>query len=121
MRYQIWDKVSDVYTPSGAKFSAKEWAEKYPWSKIPGAKMIITSGIINGGCAMEMEATKEHYKRMGAQITDDMTDAEILAAIEEFENNPPSTGESTPEERIAAALELQNLMALPDENTDDPD
>lgn len=121
MRYQIWDRVSDVYTPSGAHFSATEWANKYPWSRIPGAKMIITTGIINGGCAMEFEATKAQYKRMGAEITDGMSDAEVLSVIEEFENNPPSSGESTPEERIAAALELQNLMAMPDENEDDPE
>lgn len=120
-RYQIWDKKSDIYTPSGAKFTAEQWMEKYPWVKIPQAKMVITTGIINGGCAMELGATKEHYRRMGAEIADDMTDEQALDAIEAFEDCPPSTGESTPEERIAAALELQNVMAMPTVNDDDPD
>lgn len=120
-RYQIWDGVSDIYTPSGARFTAAEWAQKYPWVKLPGAKMMITTGIINGGCAMEFGATVEHYKRLGAGIEEGMSDAEIMAAIEAFEDNPPRTTESTPEERIAAALELQNLMAMPDENTDEPE
>lgn len=120
-RYQFWDKLSDVYTPSGERFTAEQWAATYPWIKIPGAKMIITTGLINGGVAMEFEATKAYYKRLGAAITDEMTDDEVLTAIEDFEDNPPRSGESTPEERIAAALELQNLLALPDENMEDPD
>lgn len=114
-RYQIWDKLSDIYTPSGAKFTAAEWAAKYPWVKIPGAKMIITSGIINGGVAMEWGATVEHYKRSGAAITDAMTDDEVLAAIEDFEDNPPVSNEPTVEERTAAALEFLAMNSLPDD------
>ena len=41
-RYQIWNKTDTIYTPSGAKFTAEEWAARYPWVNIPGAKMIIT-------------------------------------------------------------------------------
>lgn len=118
-RYQIWDKTSDVYTPSGAKFTAKEWATRYPWSDIPGAKMIITTGIINGGVAMEFESTKTVYTQRGAAITEDMTDEEVLAAIEDFEDNPPTVEESvSAEERIAAALEYQNLTTLEDATED---
>lgn len=113
-RYQIWDKTSDIYTPSGAKFTAAEWAAHYPWVNIPNAKMIITTGIINGGAAMEFEATKEIYAKRGATITDDMTDEEVLAAIEDFEDNPPVSAEATAEERIAAALEYQNLISMSD-------
>lgn len=113
-RYQIWDGKSDIYTPSGAHFTAQEWANKYPWSKIPGAKMIITSGIINGGAAMEFNQTVSIYKANGAAITDGMTDEEILAAIEEFETNPPGAGEPSTEERTAAALEFLAVSGLPD-------
>lgn len=113
-RYQIWNKTDDIYTPSGAHFTAAEWAGQYPWVNIPGAKMIITTGIINGGAAMEFTATVEHYKRMGAAVTDSMTDAEILATIEDFEDNPPDPGPSV-EERTAAALEFLAMNSLPDE------
>lgn len=112
-RYQIWDKVSDVFTPSGHKFTAQQWREKYPWVDLPGAKMIITTGVINGGCAMEWGATVAHYKRAGAEITDSMTDDEVLAAIEDFEDNPPDPG-PTVEERTAAALEFLAINSLPD-------
>lgn len=114
-RYQLWDKQSSVITPSGAQFTAQEWADKYPWIKLPGAKMIISAGLINGGAAMEYEATVEHYRKAGAAITEDMTEAEILAAIEAFEDNPPDPGPSV-EERTAAALEFLAMSSLPDEN-----
>lgn len=114
-RYQIWDKKSDIYTPSNTHFTAQEWTNRYPWINIPGAKMIITTGIINGGTAMEFNATVEHYKNRGADIRDGMSDDEILAAIEEFENNPPGASEPTVEERTAAALEFLAMNSLPDE------
>lgn len=111
MRYQIWNKTDDIYTPSGVRSTAAQWVEQYPWMNIPDAKMIITAGIINGGAAMEFTATVEHYRKLGAAITDDMTDEEVLAAIEDFEDHPPQ-GEPSAEERIAAAMEFQNAMSL---------
>lgn len=122
-RYKLWDKASDIYTPGRdetgkSHFTATEWADRYPWIKLPGAKMIITGGDgspINGGAALEFYATKERYKRMGANITEGMTDDEILQAIEDFEDSPPSAGEPSAEERTAAALEFLAMMSLPDE------
>ena len=77
--------------------------------------MIIGGGAINGTVAMEFDSTVEHYKKVGALITDNMTDAEILAAIEDFEDNPPVSDEPTVEERTAAALEFIALSSMPDE------
>lgn len=114
MRYQIWDKTSSIITPSGDQFTAEQWANMYPWIQLPGAKMIITAGLINGGAAMEYEATVEIYKKQGCPITDDMTDRDVLDAIENFEDNPPQPLEPSTEERIAAALEAQVMMAEPD-------
>lgn len=115
MRYQIWNGTDDIYTPSGHKFTPAEWAEKYPWVKIHEAKMMITTGIINGKTAMEWESTKEHYKRMGADITDGMSDEEALQAIEYFEDNPPGAGEPSIGERTAAALEFLAIASMPDD------
>lgn len=118
-RYQIWDKKKDIYTPGRdengkSHFTAEEWKNLYPWIMIPGAKMIITADPINGGAALEFNSTVEQYKRIGADITDGMSDDEILAAIEEFENNPPGADEPSVEERTAAALEFLALNSLPD-------
>ena len=94
MRYQIWNKTDDIITPSGAQFTAAEWADRYPWAKLPGVKMVISTPPINGGCAMEYSAMVAHYKKSGAEITDNMSDAEVLAAIEDFEDNPPGDRKS---------------------------
>ena len=64
------------------------------------------------------------YESQGADFSEATTDIEKLEVIEAFENlinNPPDTGESTPEERIAAALEYNNMLNTPVINTDDPD
>lgn len=77
--------------------------------------MVISAGILNGGCAMEFESMKATYLAAGAAITEGMTDEEILAAIEEFEMNPPGAGEPSVEERSAAALEFLAMNCLPNE------
>lgn len=112
--YQFWDGVSDICTPSGDMFTAQQWRDRHAWVKVPGAKMIVSAGVINGGVAMEFTATKDLYKKLGANITDAMTDEEVLSAIEEYEDNPPA-GEPTTEERTAAALEFLAMNSLPDE------
>lgn len=103
-KYQIWNGTDEIYTPTGAHFTAKEWADRYGWAKIPGAKMVISAGVVNGGCAMEFESMKATYLAAGAAITDGMTDEEILAAIEAFEDQPREAP-PTAEERAANALE----------------
>lgn len=114
-RYQIWNKTDPVITPSGAQFTAQAWADRFAWVKLPGAKMIISGGLINGGTAMEFESTKESYRKRGAAITDGMTDEEVLAAMEAFEDNPPGADLPSVEERTAAALEFLAMNSLPDE------
>ena len=115
-RYKIWNKTDEIYTlgkdeNGKSHFTAMEWVAKYPWANIPGVKAIIGAGSINGTVMMEFEATVDHYKKLGAEIEDGMTDREILDAIEEFEDTPPESAPS-PEERIAAALEFSNLLQM---------
>ena len=47
-------------------------------------------------------------------IDESLTEEEAIAAIEEIVNTPPPEPEPIAEERIAAALEFQNIMMLPD-------
>ena len=118
MKYRIWDKASDIYTLGtiaelgGKRATAQEYISKVaPWAANPDVKVIVADGPINGLVFMEFEAAKQHYKSLGAYITGDMTDVEVLAAIEAFEDTPPESAPSY-EERIAAALELQNLINM---------
>jgi hypothetical protein len=45
-------------------------------------------------------------------IDDVLTETEAITAIETIMNTPPPEPEPTPEERMAAAMEFQNLLAL---------
>jgi hypothetical protein len=118
-RYAIWDKASDIYTlgrdaaTGKQRWTAREYIDSHAqWADNPQVKVIVGGGVINGTVFMEFTATVDHYKKMGAQIEDGMSDAEVLAAIEEFEDRPPEPGEPSPEERIAAALEFKNLLEM---------
>jgi hypothetical protein len=120
-RYKIWDKAEDIYTlgaDENGKYqhTAQEYIQnKAPWAAIPGVKVIVGGGAINGTVFMEFGAAVEHYKNQGAEIEDGLTDEEILAVIEDFENNPPVNNVPDANERIAAALEFANLASIPDE------
>lgn len=46
------------------------------------------------------------------EIDSSLSEDEALAKIEEIINTPPSEPEPSAEERIAAAMEFQNLMSL---------
>lgn len=111
-KYKIWDRKTDLVTPIGEVLTPEQVFERYPAAKLPNIKYIICDAPISMGVFMEFEATKEHYKRLGAPITDDMTDQEVLDAISAWEENPPEP-EPTAEERIAAMLEFQSMMMLP--------
>jgi hypothetical protein len=118
-RYKIWDKLEPIYTLGKDAVTGKsEWtAAEYidyhaTWAANPNIKIIVGGGAINGTVFMELEQTKEHYKRLGCTLTDGMTDTEVLNAIEYFEDHPP-VGPASPTERTAAALEFLVLNSLP--------
>lgn len=121
-RYAMWDKQTDIYTLGKDEHGRAHWtAQEYisanaPWAASPAVKVIVGGGTINGTVFMEFEATKEFYKKQGASISDEMSDEEVLTAIEAFEDaqNAPSTEPGT-EERTAAALEFLAMNSLPDE------
>ena len=123
-RYSIWDKTSHVITPSGEVFTAREWKERYPVASIPSITIVGSAGDINGAFFGVLSQMVSMYADQGCDFSGCTNDIEKLEAIEAFEdsiNHPIDTGESTPEERIAAALEMQNILSMETVNTDDPD
>jgi len=116
MRYKMWDKQEPIYMMGPDEngkvmYTAEEYiTTKAPWVNIPGVKVIISGLTINGVIFMEFEQAVAGYVAQGLVITDNMTDREILDAIEAFEDNPPV--KPTPEERMAAALEFANLLNM---------
>ena len=115
-KYQIWDKQSNVYTPIGENLTPEMWIARYGWIANPVAIPVVAGGVINGAFIGELNEMKALYERMGAVFTEGISNEELLAEIEAFEDalNKPSTEVST-DERIAAALEAQVMLSLPDE------
>lgn len=103
-RYEIWDKVSNIYTPGGRVYTPEEWANKYGWIKNPHAIPVVAGGIQNGAFCGELSEMMQIYARMGCKFQPDMTGEEALAAIEAFEDQPREAP-PTAEERAANALE----------------
>ena len=114
MKYKIWNKTDNLITPVGEVLTPSQVIEKYPAAGIEGIKFIIADQPISMAVFMEFESTKSAYKQQGAQITDDMTDEEVLEAITLWEETP-RVATPTAEERIASALEFQVMMSLPNE------
>jgi hypothetical protein len=111
-RYAIWDKQSPIITPIGEVLSAEQWMERYPVATIPSITVVCAAGEINGGFFGTLGQMVQMYEAQGVDFSACVTAEDKLAVIEAFEDamNAPSTEAST-EERIAAALEYQNMMA----------
>lgn len=114
-RYAIWNKEDNVYTPSGEKFTAEQWINRYPLAEIESVKVVCAGGVINGAFFGILSEMVDLYTKAGCDFSACTTEQEMLDAIEAFEDamNAPST-EPTAEERIAAALEYQNLTSMED-------
>lgn len=113
MKYQIWDKVSDVITPSSNVFTAEEWIREHPAAGI--VDTICSAGEVNGavfGIYSQFVSMKEAE---GCDFTGCVTKQDYLDRIEEFENernNQPVLDDNT---RIADALEDLVVLNMPDE------
>lgn len=105
-RYSIWDKKSVIIVPTGKVFTAEQWIEKYPVAGIDSITVVCSAGEINGGFFGTLGQMKQTYESQGCDFSACTTNEEVLEAIEAFEDamNTPS-GEPTPDERQAAALE----------------
>lgn len=124
MRYQIWDKKSNIITPIGEVLTPEQWVKRYPMAGVDGIKTIISGGVINGAVLMEFTGTVENFAKRGCDFSACETDQDYLDAIEAFEDNQnaaittsaaAAAAIPTADERIAAALEAQVMMSLPDE------
>lgn len=118
MKYAIWDKQSTIYTPSGAKFTAEQWIAKHPIAENPKVTIICSEGDFNGGFFGTLSQLEDVYKNeidfsvcTTAEEKVAAINAYMVAQEEASKNRMP---EPTAEERIAAALEYQMIMSMPD-------
>ena len=105
-RYAIWNKQDMILTPIGEALTAEQWIERYPIAGVPTVTVVCAAGEINGGFFGTLGQMVQMYEAQGADFSEATTPEEKLAVIEAFEDmmNHPS-GEPSPEERQAAALE----------------
>lgn len=81
------------------------------YSAVNNFKCVITTDS-EGEMFYSVEPLNAMAQRLGVDKTQYVTDEELLEAMEEILNTPPAVNtEPTAEERIASALEYQNLIA----------
>ena len=123
-RYAIWNKQDLILTPIGEVLTAEQWIQRYPIAGVPSITVVCAAGEINGGFFGTLGQMVEMYTNMGCDFSTCETPEEKLAAIEAFEDAREAeakaaaeakANEISTEERIAAALEAQVLMSMPDE------
>ena len=110
-KYAIWNKKDPIITPIGEILTAEQWIERYPVAGIDTITVVCSAGEINGGYFGTLGQMKTMAENSGATFDENLTDEELLAAIEAFEDELNVDTGASAEERIAAALEYQNAIA----------
>ena len=115
-RYAIWNKKDMILTPIGEVLSPEQWISRYPIAGLEHITVVCHASEINGMFFGTLGQMVQMYEAQGADFSEASTPEEKLEVIEAFEDmmNAPS-GEPTSEERIAAALEAQVMLSMPDE------
>ena len=123
-RYAIWDKQSPIITPIFEVLSPEQWKERYPAAKLDSRTIVCSAGEINGGFFGVLSQMVQHAENNGADFSACTTDEEKLEVYEAWEDamNTPDPNAVSNEElsatslaSIAASMEFQNMMMLPDE------
>ena len=123
-RYAIWDKQSPIITPIFEVLSPEQWKERYPAAKLDSMTIVCSAGEINGGFFGVLSQMVQHAENNGADFSACTTDEEKLEVYEAWEDamNTPDPNAVSNEElsatslaSIAASMEFQNMMMLPDE------
>ena len=130
-KYAIWDKQSPIITPIGEVLSAEQWIERYPVAGVPSIIVVCSAGEVNGGFFGTLGQMMQMYEDE-VDFSQCETAEEALAMIEAYDEakNAESTAKATEKAEteafnseltatslasIAASMEYQNMMTLPDE------
>ena len=137
--YAIWNKKDPIITPIGEVLSAEQWIARYPVAGVSSIIVVCGAGEINGSFFGTLGQMVQMYENEGCDFSACTTPEEKLAAIEAFdeakeaetiaEAKAKAEQEALKAEQealnaelnatslasIAASMEFQNLMSLPDE------
>lgn len=114
-KYVVWDEESIVVTPSGEVFTAEQWLDRYPMGRLDTIDLVLSGGAINGAICYVYQEMIDIYEKF-IDFSECTTKQDCLDLIAEFEEKADTNGDDiiTPEERIAAALEAQVMLAMDD-------
>lgn len=124
-RYKIWNKKDPIITPAGEVLSPAQWIERHPAAE--HVTTLCGAGEVNGSDFAIFSFVVGEYEKAGADFSACKTDEEKLAVIEAFDETTAiaeaeAIAEAKAQEElnamslasIAANLEYQNMMSLPD-------
>lgn len=108
-KYKFWNKQDPICFLTGRMLTAEQFIADKPVFGLDSIKVVVNGEGLNGAFIQEFSSLKATYAQAGCSF-EGLTDEEALDAIEAFENQLNELAqEPTAEERIAAALEYQNL------------
>jgi hypothetical protein len=116
-RYKIWDKKETLIPPSGEIITAEMQLQRFPAATLPNSKFVISSvGLYNLAVWDEFYTLIEIFKQRGAVFPAGISDDQALDIMADWEDYERELAASyiSPDERMAAAMEFQNLLALED-------
>lgn len=131
-KYAIWNKQDPILTPIGEVLTAEKWIERYPIAGVESITVVCAGGEINGAFFGTLGSMVEMYAKLGCDFSACTTSEERLAVIEAFEDEREVKAaeeakaqaeqeainaelNATSLASIAASMEYQNMMTLPDE------
>ena len=113
-KLRLWDKETPLIYANGVKAEPEQVNKDYPFTQYAPTVLTVMQttpeGIMIGGI------DNLYLLRNNCDIDTSLSDEEIVWEIEQIRNQPVEEPDATPEERIAAMLEFQVMMSLPDEN-----
>ena len=131
-KYAIWNKKDPILTPIGEVLTAEQWIQRYPIAGVETISVVCAAGEINGAFFGTLGSMVDMYTKQGCDFSACATAEDKLAAIEAFEDareaEAAAQAKAQAEQEamnaelnasslasIAAQLEYQNMMTLPDE------
>lgn len=125
-RFAIWDKKSPVIAISGKVYTADEWIKEHPSHGLENITAVLSTSEVNGEFNFTLGQLESLYGR-GCDFSKCTTAEEKLEVIEAYlDAKEIAEAEAIAEEKaradmqadslvsIAASLEYQNMMTLPD-------
>ena len=126
-RYAIWNKSDAIIKPNGEVLTPEQWIAEHPSFGLDNITVVIENCEVNGGFYLTLSQFVKRFEELGCDFTGCETAEEKLEAVDAFlDAREVAEAQAIAEERvnaavqadalasIAASLEYQNLMTLPD-------